>query len=79
MNPFVFNPDTPAGAKRKSSFSRELSRSPGYSGFYIYRKAKDAMIHYLSEPVSKRCSLFKVKEGKNINHMNTLSISRIKI
>jgi len=32
-----------------------------------------------SEPVSKRFSLFKVKEGEDFNHRNTLSISRIKI
>ena len=35
-------------------------------------------IWLLIEPVSKRFSLFKVKEGKYFNHMNTLSISRIK-
>jgi len=32
-----------------------------------------------TEPVSKRFSLFKVEEGENFNHRNTLSISRIKI
>ena len=29
------------------------------------------------EPVSKRFSLFKVKEGENFSHRNTWSISRI--
>jgi hypothetical protein len=32
-----------------------------------------------NEPVSKRLSLFKVKEGEYFNHRKTLSISRIKI
>ena len=31
------------------------------------------------EPVSKRFSLFKVKEGKNFNRRNILNISMIKI
>jgi len=31
----------------------------------------------MREPVSKRFSLFKVKEGENFNHRNTWSISRI--
>ena len=34
---------------------------------------------YIDEPVSKRSSLFKVKEGENFNRRNTLSILRIKI
>jgi hypothetical protein len=32
-----------------------------------------------NELVSKRFSSFKIKEGDNFNHRNTLSISRIKI
>jgi hypothetical protein len=31
------------------------------------------------EAVSKCSILFKIKEGENFNHRNTLSISRIKI
>jgi hypothetical protein len=31
------------------------------------------------ETFEKRSFLFKFKEGENFNHMNTLSISRIKI
>jgi len=34
---------------------------------------------YKKELVSKRFSLFKVKEGDNFNRRNTFSISRIKI
>jgi len=40
-------------------------------------KKKGKIIY--KEPVSKHFSLFKVKEGKNFNHRNTLSISSIKI
>ena len=33
---------------------------------------------YLIEEVVSKCSiLFKIKEGENFNHRNTLSISRI--
>jgi len=36
-------------------------------------------LDYLSEPLSKRFSLVKVKAGENFNRRNTWSISRIKI
>ena len=34
---------------------------------------------FSTEAVSKCSILFKIKEGENFNHRNTLSISRIKI
>jgi hypothetical protein len=34
---------------------------------------------FSDEAVSKCSILFKIKEGENFNHRNTLSISRIKI
>ena len=39
--------------------------------------APDALFTF--EAVSKCSILFKIKEGENFNHRNTLSISRIKI
>jgi hypothetical protein len=33
----------------------------------------------LPEPVAKRSSLAKVKDGENFNHRHTLSIPRIEI
>jgi hypothetical protein len=35
--------------------------------------------HYSIEAVSKCSVLFKIKEGENFNHRNTLRISRIKM
>jgi hypothetical protein len=34
---------------------------------------------FSGEAVSKCSILFKIKEGENLNHTNTLSVSRIKI
>ncbi len=53
------------------------------AGHYIFIKIRARFtlkINFkVNEPVSKRFSLFKVKEGENFNHRNTFSISRIKM
>ena len=45
----------------------------------IWRIMESFKYLFIKEPVSKRFSLFKFKEGINFNRRNTLSISRIKI
>ena len=43
----------------------------------IWRIMESFKYLFIKEPVSKRFSLFKFKEGINFNRRNTLSISRI--
>jgi len=43
----------------------------------LYGKNQVAILK--RETFEKRSILFKIKEGENFNHMNTLSILRIKI
>jgi len=57
-----------------------LKRSKPDFRCFIYGRVRNGSAFFNSqESVSKRFSLFKVKEGENFNQRNTLSISRIKI